>query len=546
MRLKLLHVLIATYFIFLFMNINPQYLDADEGSHAMTSVFFQRLIIDWFQNPTVSPGSVYGYAKSYYVHYPKFSFIYGPLFPLISGFIFLFTGPSVIILRIIEVILSTASLIIFYYALKNLWDERVSLLATLLLGTSSLFINYSLKVMLDIPCFFFFITGFYFFTKALKILSFGAKAKVLRAHKKTRKQFFLAGLFLGLSILTKEIALIFTLGLVITALINYKRIKVVGLLSMILGVLVFTIPYFIFLYFTQGGLDVILSYPLRQAYYGAQSNDPQWYEPLGWIYFLLITTENFSIIFTIALLLSIYYLIKKRDVLNNLLITLFFITYLSITLINDKNPKLMLLGLGYCAIIVSLGLNKFFKHYRKNNYRFMTLFIAVLIIVIGIPFNHSMPVIPMAEVAMELINNCPNCTVLVASETGMVYSSYLMYESLIKDENASLRFLRPTAFSSMNAMELINNEAVNRIIVIGDYEFLKSSDEVSSYLHNVEYIINKYDLISVHDSDLVGKIFIYDTKINETRNPPYCVTALGINKGFCTDYYNPIDALKNL
>ncbi len=522
---KLFYAFIATYFVFLLVNVSPYYLDADEGSHALTSVFFSRFYEDFFSSPTFSLRDIYNYAKAYYVRYPKFSFIYGPVFPLIMGAVLLLTGPSIAVIRIVEALLGTATLIVFYYALRNWYDENVSLLATALLGTSGLFVTLSLKVMLDIPCFFFYMLGFYFFTK---------------------KRYFYSGLFLGLSILTKEIALVFSGALLIAAMTNYKKVKFKGLLLMCVGIAVFVLPYFALLYFTQGGLDVVLRLPLRQQYYGISDSDPQWYELYGWIYPFVIIANNFSLIFVLALIPSLYYVFKHKNFANKTLLALFLVMYLSVVFFTDKNEKFILLGTGFCAAITSIGLNKMFKYYASNKARFAILFATVLMMVASVPADNSKPEVPMSNVAEYLVNNCKNCTILVASEVGSVYDSYLLYESFVRDKDATLRFIRPTIFSSVNAKEAIENNSVSKVIVIGDYDFIKRNEEIKPYLNNVEYVINKYDVAKVYDSDIVGKIIIYDTKIAPSQKVPMCFTALAINKSFCTEFLRPKDALKSL
>ena len=59
---KLLISFLAVYLVFLLFNVRPDYLDADEGSHAMTAVFYNKLFNDLLAKPTLNPLKLYDYA----------------------------------------------------------------------------------------------------------------------------------------------------------------------------------------------------------------------------------------------------------------------------------------------------------------------------------------------------------------------------------------------------------------------------------------------------------------------------------------------------
>lgn len=72
-RNSLALVLIIVYSIFMISRFTP-YLSADEGTHALTSLFYTRLVSNLFLHGVPSLYGLYNYITSLYVHYPKFSF----------------------------------------------------------------------------------------------------------------------------------------------------------------------------------------------------------------------------------------------------------------------------------------------------------------------------------------------------------------------------------------------------------------------------------------------------------------------------------------
>lgn len=526
------YLFIIVYTVYLFTSIDAGYMDADGASHAMTGVFYEQLFKDFSVHPTLNLSAVYEYAKSFYVHYPKFSFIYGPFYPVLMGIILLVAPASIFLFKSVIVIFSVLSVILVYYGFKNWFDERIALLTVLLTATSNLFVSTSLRVLLDIPCFFFFSAAFYFYTKGYSTKSW--------------KHFLMFGLFAGFSILSKEIGLIYVASLILLSLISIRRIKIKNFVIALAALALIVSPYVGLLYFTQGGLDALLHYPQRQAWYSVSNNDPQWTEPAGWIFYLGVLNENFSFLFMAVFLVSFGYLALKNGEHHKNLFLLFIFMYLAVTMLNDKNPKQMLLGTGIITCMVAVFFDELLRVYKHNSRRqFILIFLLVLLLVIQVPLGFTAVRTPFNALAQDLRTLCPDgCTVLVASEVGRVYSSLLMYETLINDDSVSMRFLRPTAFTGSSAQAVINDEKVNYVVVIGEPSFLKDNDETSSYYNNIEYIINKYDLLGFYPSDIVGRVFLYSTGINESKQPPLCTSAQALGMNFSTNYMRPDDALK--
>lgn len=516
---KLFYVFLSFYVAYLFFSINPGHLDSDEASYAMTGVFFERLIIDYASSPTLNPVSLYSYAKAYYVHYPKFMFLNGPLYHLFNALLFLALPHSILLMKLVTLVFAVLTVILIYHVTLLLFKDEpnkqgVSLLSAVFTATSAFFVRSSVTVMLEIPALFFFMLGLYFYYKRRGLFN---------------------GLFFGLSILVKDVSLPYVCIFSLIALKNLKRQR----LKYLLGLLVILVPYAA-LITASGSYTIFLDYPRKQTYYIDRQGDPQWYELGGWLYYWQIIINNYSLMALPFIFIGLYYAYKRgyRGALFYILMS-----FLVVTLMSDKADRRVLNSVMVLSPLLALAVSRVYTGLKSNRDKVVGLFTIVLMLVLQTPLLFNKPEVPMSVVAADLVNDCPNCTFLVASETAMAYSSYLMYESLIRDPGVNLRFIRPTVFESSNPEQVINEEGVNRVVVIGDDEFITSDEEVDSYEGHVLFITNHYDLVGLYESDVVGRIRVYDTGINDSKGLPHCVASPSIGRSFCTEYENPFMAL---
>ncbi|MBD3312390.1 hypothetical protein GF352_02980 [archaeon] len=516
---KLFYLFLSVYIAYLFFSINPGHLDSDEASYAMTGVFFERLITDYASSPTLNPVKLYSYAKAYYVHYPKFMFLNGPLYHLINALLFLIMPHSIMLMKLVTLVFSVLTVILTYHVTLLLFKDEpnkqeVSLLSAIFTATSAFFVRSSVTVMLEIPSLFFFMLGMYFYYK---------------------KKGLFSGFFFGLSILVKDVSLPYVGVFSLIVLKNLKRQR----LKYLLGLLVILVPYAA-LITASGSYTIFLDYPRKQTYYIDRQGDPQWYELSGWLYYWQIIINNYSLMALPFIFVGLYYSYKRgyKGVLFYILMS-----FLAVTLMSDKADRRVLNSVVVLSPLLALALSRVYTGLKSNRDKVVGVFTIVLMLVLQTPLFFPKPSVPMSAVAADLISNCPNCTILVASETAMAYSSYLMYESLIRDSGVSLRFLRPTVFESSNSQQVIDEERVNRVVVVGDDEFITDDAEVDSYEGHVLFITNHYNLVGVYESDVVGRIRVYDTGINDSKEPPHCVDSPSIGRSFCTDYDAPLMAL---
>lgn len=181
-------------------------------------------------------------------------------------------GVSAFSSRFLSFLFGSLSILLVYLLGKELFNEKVGVIASFLLAVSSFHLRYALMEM-DETLIFFLLLGFYFFIKEFKI---------------TKKISYLSIIFLGVSILIKPIALPYIASFVLCVLYYFrasedrkeviKKNKKRTLYSFLI-LLAFTLPilaYNFILYKQKGIVDVIFSRFLKispEIYSGLQGYD---------------------------------------------------------------------------------------------------------------------------------------------------------------------------------------------------------------------------------------------------------------------------------
>jgi len=111
---KLFIVFIIFYSLFIVNRVDAGYLAADEGAHGMTAVFYNKFISNFLSDP-VGPSVLYDYVKAYYVRYPKFSFIYGPIYPVTGALLFFFLPTTQFVSKLLTVFFGFIALLFSVY-----------------------------------------------------------------------------------------------------------------------------------------------------------------------------------------------------------------------------------------------------------------------------------------------------------------------------------------------------------------------------------------------------------------------------------------------
>jgi len=264
--------------------------------------------------------------------------------PLISIFIALgyFIYHSVVTASIITALLGALGVVFIFLVGKKLYNTNVGLIAAIILALTPFIIKNSNLIMADVP------------VATLLTISF----YLLLFHEKKWLMFF-AGIFLGLSVLTKFPAVLIILVFIAYFYIN--RVKWNKILLSILGFSIVMIPYFIWCYVKFGNfLEPFITAPK----FAAVTNQP--------FYFYLINLYTvFTIIIILGLVLwimSIIIKIRKKDYseINIDFILMFWIFILLIYLSNNPHkllrylmpiapPLILLASKGFDSTLSKIG-----------------------------------------------------------------------------------------------------------------------------------------------------------------------------------------------
>jgi len=149
-------------------------------------------------------------------------------------------GISMFSARFLSVLFGSLSILILYLIVKLLYNKKIALISSVLITFSSFHILMSLAEM-DVTMIFFVLLSLYFFIKHLK--------------ENENKDFILSTIFLGISILVKQISIMFIPALIIYYIyhkiklkekIDYKKILIFVLILFIISVPVLTFNYLLY------------------------------------------------------------------------------------------------------------------------------------------------------------------------------------------------------------------------------------------------------------------------------------------------------------
>jgi hypothetical protein len=212
------------------------FVNNDETRHAFTGVFIRDLIVDF---PAASP---LGYAREYYEQYPAVGiFRWPPFFHAVEALFFMLLGISVPAAKLSVAAFALVFVIFFYRIVREDFGAWTAAGATLLAVTAPQVIFYGRAVMLEMPTLALCVAALYYFRRALRGESAGAK--------------YLCVLFTALALLTKQNALFLLPMFGIYALLSgrMKRIVCRAWVPPFILLAVLTVPYYIAAMSVYGG-----------------------------------------------------------------------------------------------------------------------------------------------------------------------------------------------------------------------------------------------------------------------------------------------------
>jgi len=214
---------------------------------------------------------------------------------------------------------SIAGIILIYYFGKLLFDEKTGLLSAFLLSVFPLHLVYSTKLVTDIPSAFFMSLGVYVFLNC-------------ELKQKSRINYFLSGLLIGIGYLIRESALL--IGLFFIVYIIYKKPIKKEYFLIPLGILIIFIIESLLFYSLTGHLSFrftssqqwLVEAYAKYDYFGRLSL------PMGLFHYpYLLLTNSLLLYFSIFIFIAAAYCIayKKRETYTLLFWLLPLLIYLS-------------------------------------------------------------------------------------------------------------------------------------------------------------------------------------------------------------------------
>lgn len=161
--------------------------------------------------------------------------------PLLFALIYKIFGNAEILLRISELIFSTATVIFTYLLIKEMFDKKYALISSFVLAVSWLHLFFTSRLLTNGPDLFFITAGLYFFWRGY-------------ANNKSKLNIYLAGLFFGLGIFTRFASSITLIPLLIYVLTKEKLgfIKNRQLWVMFFIIMLILTPFFIKFFSYEG------------------------------------------------------------------------------------------------------------------------------------------------------------------------------------------------------------------------------------------------------------------------------------------------------
>ena len=453
-------VYLLAFSTILISTFSYNYTFSDEGTHFVLSVFYKDLITSL---PSIgfSYTTIYNYGINYLVHYPKLQIAYPPVFHLTNLIPFAVFGPSVFLMRLVNLAYSISAFFLFFLLTKKYFGQQTAFVSTVFFSASTYSLLYASRAFQDFSAFFFILTSIWLFSKA--------------CESKETKYFLLCGIASAVSILSKQISAILVIFFFIH--FGYKHRTKKGLkyfISFLIPLLIILTPYLALLK-SVGGFEINRIVAVDYASQQGEPTNPM--SPLYWLDFLVNPTffAPFSIVFVCFLAFYIY----KKEKLWKEFLVFFLVFYISLSAIPNKELRFSQLFLLPAYVAAASYLVK-----SKNK----ILLPSVLVLYILVSASLFYPTIqsyPQSEVADKIYKSLPaGASVSMFSDEEPLFSSALMSELLSMDKNKSLVIIRPCAFGNKTGEQItqILDESNTYFVVYSPWSQDKSIGKIANLL----------------------------------------------------------------
>jgi len=433
-------------------------MNGDMQKYLMNGAFFHDLIMDLpFTDPM-------GYAYKYFARYPAISLGHHPiLLGLTEVPFYSFFGVSVFSARLTIVFFMLVAAIAWFLLVKQVYDETIACLSSLLFITTPYIVEYSRIVMTEIPTLALIIVTIYFFYRYIE--------------SDNEKYIFASAVSLSLSVYSKYAAIFLFPVLLFYFLIRKGLLKLVKkevLISCLLMGLLLLPLVFITLKFSHSNLEESIKWTssalsLKNApTSNVQSNKFLFYVNALWKHHITIPVLVLSII---SIVVSLY----KRDRKTIMFFLWLVVFYLMVTNVGWKLPRYGVFWIPvYCLFAATT-----IKFYQSPVWK--KVIATAIIIICGYQFSVSFQMKPAYAIGYEdaaqyVVDNKRGESILYSSRYDTGYFIFFMRKHNPDNDMIVLRADKILATSKMN--RLVNNRIDNRADV---YDILKK--------YGVRYVI---------------------------------------------------------
>jgi len=361
---------------------------------AFLSILFSILLFD-LKVSIAGDDSGYILAAKLFLDGKEFPTWHGSFYPMfLSFFMFLF-GAKLLLFKVISMVLITAHLIVFYYALKKIVSPTVLFLTLFVFSTNSLLLYHASQTFSE-PI-------FLFIQSCALWLFFSLENKV---DKKDWIRWLLFGLCMFLLVITRNIGIAILVSSVFYLILN-KKFKQV--LYSIYSFLIFYIPFLIYKQFCWNQHSAGFEGQLLKGLYKDPYNNSLGFETFGglikrfWINSDLYLSKNLFIIlgfkneystthsivtillYSIFIALSVFLYLKHKKVF---FLLLYVGISLAATFITQQvcwdQLRLVLVFCPLIIVIVGFSLNELLNYEKLQKYQFTLVLFLMLLVVLSL------------------------------------------------------------------------------------------------------------------------------------------------------------------
>ncbi len=312
-----------------------------------------------------------------------------PVWMYLTDLIYKIFGMTLVSSRLLSILFGSLSIIVLYFLTKEMFNKRIAIISAILLTFSSYHILTTITE-LDVPMVFFVLLSSYFLIKYLK-------EGIIKYH-------ITATIFLGIGILTKNIAALFIPAYIIAILfyqrtenkekiLSKKNIKLLIIFFLIMFIIAFpTLVFNYILYQEKGITDLQFSRFLSGENKGIYQSISNTIQPFS-LKVLLVSYDNgipgilkgfqhywrYSLFLFLTFLAGIIIALKRDKNWTIYLLTLFLIPFifLSGTSLLEKH---FVFGVPIFCIFSSLFIDKISQFGKKNSKYIILILILIFLV----------------------------------------------------------------------------------------------------------------------------------------------------------------------